>query len=124
MRAGRPPECGLRTPPVALGASESGFHSSRRSIKIAAVSSFSAVATTGIYCRPGCPARPHPENVHNFSMAAAAEAAGYRACDRCRPYRLDPPIVSTGSELVCRAVRLIASGALDDGSEQELGARL
>jgi AraC family transcriptional regulator of adaptative response / DNA-3-methyladenine glycosylase II len=91
---------------------------------MAVVKRFSAVTTTGIYCRPGCPARPHPENVQSFHTAAAAEAAGYRACHRCRPYRLDPPIVCASSELVCRAVRLIAIGALDDGSEQELGARL
>ena len=48
---------------------------------------FSAVRTTGIYCRPGCGARPRADNVQTFEMAAAAEAAGYRACLRCRPYR-------------------------------------
>jgi AraC family transcriptional regulator of adaptative response / DNA-3-methyladenine glycosylase II len=41
---------------------------------------FSAVVTTGIYCRPGCGARPHPRNVRRFSTAAGAEAAGFRAC--------------------------------------------
>ena len=54
------------------------------------MTSFSAVVTTGIYCRPGCAARPHPEHVRPFALAAAAEAAGFRACLRCRPYRSRP----------------------------------
>jgi AraC family transcriptional regulator, regulatory protein of adaptative response / methylated-DNA-[protein]-cysteine methyltransferase len=45
-----------------------------------------AVSTTGIYCRPSCPARrPRPENVSFFADSAAAERAGFRACRRCRP---------------------------------------
>jgi AraC family transcriptional regulator, regulatory protein of adaptative response / DNA-3-methyladenine glycosylase II len=89
------------------------------------VPGFSAVVTTCIYCRPGCPAQPRPENVRDFPLAAAAEAAGYRACLRCRPYRLQPQVMWTSSpELVCRAVRLILAGALDGGTEVELGARL
>ncbi len=45
-----------------------------------------AVTTTGIYCRPSCPSRPpKPENVRFFADAATAEAAGFRACKRCRP---------------------------------------
>jgi AraC family transcriptional regulator of adaptative response / DNA-3-methyladenine glycosylase II len=89
------------------------------------VPGFSAVVTTCIYCRPGCPAQPRPENVRDFPLAAAAEAAGYRACLRCRPYRLQPQVMWTSSpELVCRAVRLILDGALDGGTEIELGARL
>jgi AraC family transcriptional regulator, regulatory protein of adaptative response / methylated-DNA-[protein]-cysteine methyltransferase len=45
-----------------------------------------AVSTTGIYCRPSCPARrPRPENVSFFVDSAAAERAGFRACRRCRP---------------------------------------
>jgi AraC family transcriptional regulator of adaptative response / DNA-3-methyladenine glycosylase II len=86
--------------------------------------SFSAVVTTGIYCRPGCSARPRSENVRRFALAAAAEAAGYRACLRCRPYRSAPVMVWSESELVCRAVRLIMAGALDGATEAELGARL
>ncbi|MBY0452290.1 MAG: helix-turn-helix domain-containing protein, partial [Bdellovibrionaceae bacterium] len=43
------------------------------------------VKTTGIYCRPICPARPHRQNVSFYSTQAAAEAAGYRPCKRCRP---------------------------------------
>src|SRR5439155_3587242 len=84
----------------------------------------SAVVTTGIYCRPGCSARPRAENVRRFSVAAAAEAAGYRACLRCRPYRSAQTVVWTGPELVCRAVQLILDGALDKGTEAELGRRL
>lgn len=44
-----------------------------------------AVLTTGIYCRPGCPGRPLPNNVIHFDTAAEAAAAGFRACLRCRP---------------------------------------
>ncbi len=53
---------------------------------------FFAVRSTGIYCRPGCPARtPKRENVSVFENAPAAEAAGYRACKRCRPSSAPPP---------------------------------
>ncbi|MFS8477970.1 MAG: helix-turn-helix domain-containing protein [Micromonosporaceae bacterium] len=84
----------------------------------------SAVVTTGIYCRPGCSARPARRNVLQFPLPAAAEAAGYRACLRCRPYRL--PQVTSGitSEQVCRAVRLVLAGILDEGTEETLAARL
>ena len=85
---------------------------------------FSAVSTTGIYCRPECPGRPLPEHVTKYELPAAAEAAGYRACLRCRPYRNPKPLSWTGPELVCRAVRLILDGALDGRTEAALGARL
>lgn len=85
---------------------------------------FSAVVTTGIYCRPGCPGRPLPGNVRPFTTAAAAEAAGFRACHRCRPYRVEPSVSATGPDLVCRAVRLIVDGALDGVTEDELCGRL
>jgi AraC family transcriptional regulator of adaptative response / DNA-3-methyladenine glycosylase II len=90
------------------------------------MSSYSAVVTTGIYCRPECSARPDPRNVRAYSSAAAAEAAGYRACMRCRPYRgSDAPLGSCSPEILCRAVRLVLDGALDDGAtEPHLGARL
>jgi AraC family transcriptional regulator, regulatory protein of adaptative response / DNA-3-methyladenine glycosylase II len=88
------------------------------------VEPFSAVVTTGIYCRPGCGAQPNPENVLTFGNAAAAEAAGFRACLRCRPYRRAPLVPWDGPELVCRAVRMILDGALDGGTEATLGARL
>jgi AraC family transcriptional regulator, regulatory protein of adaptative response / DNA-3-methyladenine glycosylase II len=82
------------------------------------------VVTTGIYCRPGCGAKPLAENVRTFDLAASAEAAGFRACLRCRPYRVAGPIASGAPELVCRAVQLIINGVLDTGTETSLGARL
>jgi AraC family transcriptional regulator of adaptative response / DNA-3-methyladenine glycosylase II len=88
------------------------------------MTTFSAVVTTGIYCRPGCGAKPLAENVRTFELAAAAEAAGFRACLRCRPYRVAGPIESGSPELVCRAVQLIINGVLDEGTEAALGARL
>ena len=88
------------------------------------VTGFSAVVTTGIYCRPDCTARPDPRNVRHFQTAAAAEAAGFRACQRCRPYRSDPLVSWTAPELVCRSVQLVLGGALDGGTEADLGARL
>jgi AraC family transcriptional regulator of adaptative response / DNA-3-methyladenine glycosylase II len=88
------------------------------------VTTYSAVVTTGIYCRPGCGAKPLAENVRTFELAASAEAAGFRACLRCRPYRVAGPIASGAPELVCRAIQLIIDGVLDTGSEASLGARL
>jgi AraC family transcriptional regulator of adaptative response / DNA-3-methyladenine glycosylase II len=84
----------------------------------------SAGVTTGIYCRPGCGGRPQAENVRKYPLAAAAEAAGFRACFQCRPYRWPQSISWTRPELVCRAVRLILDGALDGATEEQLGARL
>jgi AraC family transcriptional regulator of adaptative response / DNA-3-methyladenine glycosylase II len=81
------------------------------------------VTTTGIYCVPSCTARPLPAHVVPYRSAAEAEAAGYRACLRCRPHRQAPEAV-TGPELVCRAVHLITDGALGGRSEAELGERL
>jgi AraC family transcriptional regulator of adaptative response / DNA-3-methyladenine glycosylase II len=88
------------------------------------MTTYSAVRTTGIYCRPGCGARPRAENVTTFELAAAAEAAGYRACLKCRPYRVAGPASSAAPELVCRAVQLIIAGALDDQNEAVLAQRL
>ena len=88
------------------------------------VSGYSAVVTTGIYCRPGCSARPDPANVRHFDVAAAAEVAGYRACLRCRPYRATAPITSVASEVVCRAIRLVVGGDLRSDSEAVLAGRL
>jgi AraC family transcriptional regulator of adaptative response / DNA-3-methyladenine glycosylase II len=83
------------------------------------------VVTTGIYCRAGCSAQPLAQNVRRFPIPAAAEAAGYRACLRCRPYRLPPVPGGIQSELVCRAVHLIVvDSALDDGTEASLADRL
>ena len=85
--------------------------------------SVQAVTTTGIYCVPSCSARPHPGNVLRYGSPAAAEAAGFRACMRCRPYR-SAPTTMTGPEVVCRAVHLVAEGALDGGTEDDLARRL
>jgi AraC family transcriptional regulator, regulatory protein of adaptative response / DNA-3-methyladenine glycosylase II len=84
---------------------------------------FAAVLTTGIYCRPGCGAKPLPTNKVGYPLAAAAEADGFRACFHCRPYRMAPPLPQ-GSDLTCRTVALILDGELDDGSENGLAHRL
>lgn len=88
------------------------------------MTTYSAVRTTGIYCRPGCGAKPLAENVSTFELPAAAEAAGYRACLRCRPYRVAGTVADEAPELVCRAVQLIIAGLLDESGEEALGARL
>ena len=80
---------------------------------------FIGVRTTGIYCRPICPARtPKQCNVDFFACAAAAEDAGFRPCRRCRPETSPgtPAWLGT-STTVTRALRLIADGALDQGGE-------
>ena len=76
---------------------------------------FCAVKTTGIYCRPSCPARtPKRENVRFFATAAAAQAAGFRACKRCRPDATPgSPDWDLRADLVGRAMRLIADGVVD-----------
>lgn len=76
---------------------------------------FVAVRTTGIYCRPICPARtPYAQNVHFYTCAAAAEAAGFRACRRCHP-EASPgsPEWNVRADLAARALRLIADGVID-----------
>ena len=87
---------------------------------------FTGVKTTGIYCRPVCPAvTPRARNVEFFACAAAAEQAGYRPCLRCRPETAPgTPAWQGSSATVSRAVRLIEAGALDDGSVADLAARL
>jgi AraC family transcriptional regulator, regulatory protein of adaptative response / DNA-3-methyladenine glycosylase II len=104
--------------------SEYGQPGSRAAHIPGEMTTYSAVVTTGIYCRPGCRARPRAENVRTFELAAAAEAAGFRACLRCRPYRTASPVRADAPELVCRAVQLIIEGVLDTGTEAELGIRL
>ena len=89
------------------------------------VTTYSAVVTTGIYCRPGCAARPLAQNVQTFDHPAAAEAAGFRACYRCRPYRVAAPVTTNAPELVCEAVQQIIGGVMDDGgTEAMLAARI
>ena len=82
------------------------------------MTTYSAVVTTGIYCRPGCGAKPLAQNVRIFELAAAAEAAGFRACQRCRPYRVAGPVGPGAPELVCQAVQMIIYGALDNGGTE------
>jgi len=87
---------------------------------------FIGVTSTGVYCRPICPARtPKDENVRYFPTAAAAEAAGFRPCLRCRPEASPgtPAWLGTSS-IVSRALRLIGEGALDDGGAEQLAERL
>jgi AraC family transcriptional regulator, regulatory protein of adaptative response / DNA-3-methyladenine glycosylase II len=87
------------------------------------MTTYSAVVTTGIYCRPGCGASPLAQNVRLFDHPAAAEAAGFRACHRCRPYRVAGPVPATAPDLVCAAIQLIIGGALDDGGTEASLAR-
>lgn len=87
---------------------------------------FIAVTSTGIYCRPICPARaPKDENIRYFSTAAAAEAAGFRPCLRCRPEASPgtPAWLGT-SAVVSRGLRLIGEGALDGEGVERLAERL
>ncbi|MGY1723185.1 AlkA N-terminal domain-containing protein [Blastococcus sp. SYSU DS0533] len=85
-----------------------------------------AVRTTGIYCRPSCPARtPLARNVSFFSTAAAAQGAGYRACRRCRPDAVPgSPEWDVRADVVARAMRLIADGEVERSGVPGLAARL
>lgn len=87
---------------------------------------FIAVTSTGIYCRPVCPApSPKARNVRYYESAAAASAAGFRPCLRCRPEAAPgSPLHRAKSELVAGALRLIEQGALDEGSLPALAARV
>src|SRR5436305_5211090 len=78
---------------------------------------FVGVKTTGIYCRPICPARtPKRENCRFFPSAAAAQTSGFRPCLRCRPEISPDAAAWRGtSNTVSRALALIAEGALDGG---------
>ncbi|HEY1504868.1 MAG TPA: AlkA N-terminal domain-containing protein [Stellaceae bacterium] len=84
------------------------------------------VKTTGVYCRPICPARtPHKENVTFFPTAAAAQEAGFRPCLRCRPETAPDLGAWRGtSNTVSRALALIEAGALDDTSLEAFAGRL
>lgn len=87
---------------------------------------FLAVTTTGIYCRPVCPARPpREENVRYYRSAAEAAQAGFRPCLRCRPESapLSPAWLGTDTT-VRRAVSLIHEGYLNSHSSAELASRL
>src|SRR6476659_2311304 len=84
------------------------------------------VTSTGIYCRPSCPARtPKPANMEFYATAAAAQAAGFRACKRCRP-NASPgsPEWDLRADAVGRAMRLIADGVVDREGVAGLASQL
>jgi AraC family transcriptional regulator of adaptative response / DNA-3-methyladenine glycosylase II len=83
---------------------------------------FVGVLTTGIYCRPVCPVKiPMKKNVQLYPTAAAASAAGFRPCLRCRPESSPgTPAWNGSSWKVSRALQLIDQGYLDDGSVEDL----
>ncbi|TCV91318.1 DNA-3-methyladenine glycosylase II [Luteibacter rhizovicinus] len=87
---------------------------------------FTAVTSTGIYCRPVCPApSPKPSNVRYYANAAAAEAAGFRPCLRCRP-ELSPADGAwrRGDTLVARALKLLENDLSGESSLDDLSSRL
>lgn len=85
-----------------------------------------AVLTTGIFCRPSCPAQtPRPANVRFYPVPAAAQAAGFRACKRCRPDSTPgSPEWDVRADLAGRALRLIGEGVVDDAGVSGLAGRL
>lgn len=87
---------------------------------------FTAVRTTGIYCRPSCPAvTPKRVNVEFFPTAAAAHDRGYRACKRCRPDASPgSPEWDVRKDAVARAMRLVADGVVDREGVGGLAKRL
>ncbi len=87
---------------------------------------FVGVLSTGIYCRPSCPARtPKAENCRFYPAAAAAVAAGFRACRRCRPDSLPGSRDwDVRGDLAARALRAIADGAVDTHGVHGLAERM
>lgn len=87
---------------------------------------FTAVRTTGIYCRPSCPAiTPKRANVSFLPTAAAAQQAGYRACRRCLPDAAPgSPLWNVRADLAARAMRLIGDGMIERGGVPGLAATL
>ena len=85
-----------------------------------------AVRSTGIYCRPSCPARtPKPQNVTFYTTSAAAHEAGYRACKRCLPEAAPgSPAWDLRGDTAARAMRLIADGVVERHGVPGLAARL
>ena len=85
-----------------------------------------AVRSTGIYCRPSCPARtPKPQNVTFYPTSAAAHEAGYRACKRCLPEAAPgSPAWNVRGDTAARAMRLIADGVIEREGVPGLAARL
>src|SRR6266540_1242780 len=87
---------------------------------------YTAVTTTGIYCRPSCPAvTPKRSNVRFFPSAAAAQREGFRACRRCRPdVAPGSPEWDVRADVVGRAMRLIGDGVVDRDGVPGLACRL
>ncbi|WP_407289020.1 AlkA N-terminal domain-containing protein [Streptomyces sp. BP-8] len=87
---------------------------------------FFAVSTTGIYCRPSCPATtPRRRNVSFFPTSAAAQGSGFRACRRCRPDAVPGSAEwNARADVVGRAMRLIGDGVVDREGVSGLAARL
>lgn len=87
---------------------------------------YAAVRSTGIYCRPSCPARtPKAENVTFYETSAAAHDAGYRACKRCLPEAVPgTPAWNLRSDIAGRAMRLINDGVINRDGVEGLAARL
>ncbi|MDO3648091.1 AlkA N-terminal domain-containing protein [Nocardia mangyaensis] len=87
---------------------------------------FTAVRTTGIYCRPSCPAiTPKRANVSFLPTAAAAQQAGYRACRRCLPDAAPgSPLWNVRADLAARAMRLIGDGVIERGGVPALASTL
>lgn len=86
---------------------------------------FTAVKTTGIYCRPVCPARPHRQNVEYFRTGQQAEAAGYRPCLRCRPEVSPQSSAWIGtSATIKRGINLISKGHLFNSDEETFASKL
>lgn len=85
-----------------------------------------AVSSTGVYCRPSCPAMtPKREHVRFYPTAAACQQAGFRACKRCRPDASPgSPEWNTRGDVVARAMRLIRDGIIDRGGVPALAAQL
>jgi AraC family transcriptional regulator, regulatory protein of adaptative response / DNA-3-methyladenine glycosylase II len=87
---------------------------------------YAGVTSTGIYCRPSCPATtPKPSNMRFYPTAAAAQHAGFRACRRCRPDASPgSPEWDTRADVVARAMRGIADGVVDREGVEGLAGRL
>jgi AraC family transcriptional regulator of adaptative response / DNA-3-methyladenine glycosylase II len=87
---------------------------------------YTAVRTTGIYCRPSCPARtPKASNVTFYETSAAAHEAGYRACKRCLPEAVPgTPAWNVRQDIAGRAMRLINDGVINRDGVEGLAARL
>jgi AraC family transcriptional regulator of adaptative response / DNA-3-methyladenine glycosylase II len=87
---------------------------------------FIAVTSTGIYCRPSCPAiTPKRQNMRFYRSAAAAQEVGFRACKRCRPDASPgSPEWNIRADVVGRAMRLIADGVVDRDGVEGLASRL